>query len=235
MGLTPTITSGVSGASSTGTNSLSELGEDYTRFLTLLTAQIQYQDPLAPMDSTQFVSQLAQLSQVEQAVQSNTNLQSLSAQMTSLLSVSGSNILGTEVTVSSNNVHLQDGEIDSYYSVAEGATSVTATIRDEEGNVVRTIEDLSTATTGLQPVEWDGLDDNGDAVDEDGSYTLEISARDADDAPVTSFTYRKALVTEILFTEGQNYFRLAGDETVPAEAILAASVVPEADEITSES
>lgn len=220
MGLAPITTSSTNGNAS-GTNSLSQLGEDYNRFLTLLTAQVQYQDPLEPMDSTQFVSQLAQLSQVEQAVQTNTNLSDIGAQLTSLLASSGSDLLGREVTVNSGQVTLDQGSVDSYYQVAEGTAEVTAEIRDPlTDTVVRTLTDLPTDHAALQKLEWDGLDDSGNPV-LDGNYNVTVTAKDADDVATTAFTYRKAIVEEVLFTDGQNYFTLFGDETVPAEAVLA--------------
>lgn len=221
MGLAP-ISAG-STSTNTSSNSLSQLGEDYTRFLTLLTAQVQYQDPLQPMDATQFVSQLAQLSQVEQAVKTNSNLEGIGGQISSLLAASGPDLLGREVTIYSDQVSLDAGEVDGYYQVPEGTDSVTAEIRDPlTDTVVRTITGLSTDHSALQKLEWDGLDDSGSPV-LDGNYKVTYTAKDGDEAPVQSFAYRKAIVQEVLFTEGQNYFKLFGDETVPAEAILAAS------------
>lgn len=222
MALAP-VTSGTTTSGANSSTSLSQLGEDYTRFLTLLTAQVQYQDPLQPMDATQFVSQLAQLSQVEQAVKTNSNLEGIGAQISSLLAASGSNLLGREVTVYSDKVTLDNGEVDSYYQVPEGTDSVTAEIRDPlTDTVVRTITGLSTDHTALQKLAWDGLDNSGNPV-LDGNYTVTYTAKDADEAAVQSFAYRKAIVEEVLFTEGQNYFKLFGDETVAAENILAAS------------
>lgn len=222
MGLAP-ISTATAAAGSESTNSLNQLGEDYNRFLTLLTAQVQYQDPLEPMDSTQFVSQLAQLSQVEQAVQTNANLEDIGAQITSLLSAGGSDLLGREVTVSSSQLTLDSGQVDSYYRVPEGTASVTAEIRDPvTDTVVRTLTGLSTDYTELQKLDWDGLDDSGNPV-LDGNYSVSITALDSDDAAVSAYTYRKAIVEEVLFTEGQNYFKLFGDETVPAVDVLAAS------------
>ena len=222
MALAP-VTSGTTTSGASSSTSLSQLGEDYTRFLTLLTAQVQYQDPLQPMDATQFVSQLAQLSQVEQAVKTNSNLEGIGAQISSLLAASGSNLLGREVTVYSDKVTLDNGEVDSYYQVPEGTDSVTAEIRDPlTDTIVRTITGLSTDHTALQKLAWDGLDNSGNPV-LDGNYTVTYTAKDADEAAVQSFAYRKAIVEEVLFTEGQNYFKLFGDETVAAENILAAS------------
>ena len=221
MGLAPITSS--SASTDTSTNSLSQLGEDYTRFLTLLTAQVQYQDPLQPMDATQFVSQLAQLSQVEQSVKTNTNLEDIGSQISSLLAASGSELLGREVTVYSDQVTLDDGNVDGYYQVPEGTASVTAEIRDAlTDTVVRTVTDLPTDHTELQKLEWDGLDDQGNPV-LDGNYTVTYSAVDGEGAAAQTYAYRKALVEEVLYTEGQNYFNLFGGETVPAEAILAAS------------
>lgn len=221
MGLAPIST----GAATTDTSSssLSQLGEDYNRFLTLLTAQVQYQDPLEPMDSTEFVSQLAQLSQVEQSVKTNSNLEGIAAQVTSLLAASGSDLLGREVTVYSDKVTLDNGKVDSYYQVPEGTSSVKAEIRDPlTDTVVRTVTGLSTDHSKLQELDWDGLDDLGNPV-LDGNYTVKYTALDADEAEVQTFSYRKAIVEEVLYTEGQNYFNLFGDETVAAENILATS------------
>ena len=57
----PTLLSNMTAANkNSASDSLSQLGNDYNKFLTLLTAQIQNQDPLEPVDSTQFVAQLDQ-------------------------------------------------------------------------------------------------------------------------------------------------------------------------------
>lgn len=221
MGLAP-ISSSTAAQGADSSNSLSQLGEDYDRFLTLLTAQVQHQDPLAPMDATQFVSQLAQLSQVEQSVKTNTNLENIGAQVASLLSSSGSNLLGHEVTIGSSKLTLKDGQVDGYYRVAEGATSVEAEITNPVTNtVIRKLTGLSTDHTVLQKLAWDGKDDAGNAV-LDGNYTVKFTALDSDKKALETLTYRKAIVEEVFFTEGQNSFKLSGDETVQANAILAA-------------
>ncbi|WP_192177876.1 flagellar hook assembly protein FlgD [Mesorhizobium amorphae] len=61
------------GANST-TTSTSKTAVDYQSFLKLLIAEMKNQDPTKPMDSTQYVAQLATFSQVEQSVQTNTKL-----------------------------------------------------------------------------------------------------------------------------------------------------------------
>lgn len=208
-------------ADSKATLSLSDLGEDYTRFLTMLTAQIQYQDPLEPMDSTQFVSQLAQLSQVEQAVQTNSNLESLSVQVATLAELSGANMIGREVTVASDKVVLEDGETQSYFQLAYAATAVSAEIRDPLDRVVRTMSGLSGEAGESIALDWDGLDDSGNPQ-LDGAYTFTITATDDTGAAVQSFTFRKTEVQNLFFTDGDHLYGLDADEMVTKSGILSA-------------
>lgn len=210
---------------SDGTNSassLSALSEDYERFLTLLTAQIQYQDPLEPMDSTQFVTQLAQLSQVEQAVATNENLENVGAQIGALVSVAGADLVGRDVTLTSSQFGLENGATDASYRVSEGAAAVSAQILDADGVVIRVLSDLSTDHTELQTLEWDGTDESGNAL-LDGEYFVSMTALDANGEVVTAYTYRKARVEEVLFTDGTNYFNLDSGQQIEAGQILSAS------------
>lgn len=210
---------------SDGTNSassLSALSEDYERFLTLLTAQIQYQDPLEPMDSTQFVTQLAQLSQVEQAVATNENLENVGAQIGALVSVAGADLVGRDVTLTSSQFGLENGATDASYRVSEGAAAVSAQILDADGVVIRVLSDLPTDHTELQTLEWDGTDESGNAL-LDGEYFVSMTALDANGEVVTANTYRKARVEEVLFTDGTNYFNLDSGQQIEAGQILSAS------------
>ncbi|MGE4326597.1 MAG: flagellar hook assembly protein FlgD [Pseudodonghicola sp.] len=219
--MTVTNTTGTSAATTTtGTGSLSSLAEDYTRFLTLLTAQIQNQDPLEPMDSTTFVSQLAQLSQVEQSVKTNSNLETLSSQFAALNAMSGAQMIGRDVTAYSSNVVLGGGETDSYYLLSGGAASVSVDIYDSLDRVIRTISDLPTDAGELHSIDWDGTDDDGGAV-LDGSYTMVVNAKDSEGKAIDAYSFRKTTVDEVLFSNGQLYYNLTGDETVSSDAVVA--------------
>ncbi|MGD9863432.1 MAG: flagellar hook assembly protein FlgD [Pseudodonghicola sp.] len=215
-----TGTTGTTTTSAASSNSLSQLGEDYTRFLTLLTAQIQNQDPLAPMDSTQFVSQLAQLSQVEQSVKTNTNLETLSSQFSALAATSGAQMIGRDVTVFSSMAVLEDGASDAYYMLPDGAAKASVEIYDPMDRLVRTISGLPVEAGELTSIGWDGTDDAGEAV-LDGNYTVKIAAEDADGVAVPAYTYRKTSVGEVLFADGDLYYKLKGDETVASDLVLA--------------
>lgn len=210
----------------TGSNSgssLSALSEDYERFLTLLTAQIQYQDPLEPMDSTQFVTQLAQLSQVEQAVATNTNLENLGTKIGSLVSVAGADMIGRNVTFESSQFGLESGATDATYTIPEGTSSLTVDILDENGTVIRQLTELSTDHTKIHTLDWDGKDAAGNSL-LDGEYFMRINALDAQLQAISgSSTYRKATVEQVLFSNGENYFMLDSGQQIQADKVLAAS------------
>lgn len=203
-------------------SSLSQLGDDYNKFLTLLTAQISNQDPLAPVDSTEFVAQLAQLSQVEQAVQTNTQLETLTNQVAGLMNLGGTDLLGREVAVSSNVLQLENGAVNSTYTLADAATSVSAVISDPLGRVVRTLNGLS-GTPGQEiALDWDGKDDFGNAQLA-GNYTVEIVAKDATGGDIESDVSRSAVVEEVLFKEGEILFGLGTGEIVSSVTVRSAS------------
>lgn len=207
---------------SSGASSLSQLGDDYNKFLTLLTAQISNQDPLAPVDSTQFVAQLAQLSQVEQAVQTNVQLEVLNTQMSALMNLGGTDLLGREVSVNSNIMDLENGGVKSDYVLGTGAVEVSARITGPTGNLVRTLNGLPTIAGQKIAVDWDGLDDNGTPM-LDGNYSIEIVAKDASGASVESVVSRSAVVEDVRFTSGQILFGLSGGEVVSSVTVQAAS------------
>ena len=121
----------VVGASSTAaaTNSLS-----YNDFLTMLLAEMKNQDPTQPMDPTAMVSQLATISQVGQAVQTNTTLASLltSSQLTQAELAVGGTISGPDATTSTTT---DSGQVTSVSVTSRGATATlsngdTVTIGD---------------------------------------------------------------------------------------------------------
>lgn len=215
-----TVSPLVSSGNSANTSSLEQLGEDYTRFLTLLTAQISNQDPLAPMDSTQFVSQLAQLSQVEQSVRTNTQLESLEAKITALTAVAGTDMVGRSVSVASQVVDLEAGQSNSYYRLPVAADNVTAKLVDPLGRVVHTMTNLSGDADVNIPLNWDGRNDQGEQM-LDGVYTVTMSAADGSGNPMNVFSFRQTTINEVLFSDGKLYYNVSGGETVASDSVLA--------------
>ena len=133
-------TSAPAGPSTTATpGSSGTLSASFDSFLKLLTAQLQHQDPLSPMDATQFTSQLVQFSTVEQAVQTNSQLGQLTKLMQAGSLTSALGLVGMKVSYGGGQVELgQQGGANIAYSLPQGADKVTITIRNASGTVVRT-------------------------------------------------------------------------------------------------
>lgn len=162
------------------------LADNFDTFLTLLTEQLQNQDPLNPMDSQQFVEQLVQFTSVEQQINSNQNLETLLALQGANAQMSATNFIGRDVTVSSDSAALQDGQAEWTYALPREAATNEITIRDQQGRVVAGYLSQPTGQ-GAQTFRWDGSDFAGNPMPS-GVYTLDVRAKDFDgevmDVPV---------------------------------------------------
>jgi len=176
----PSNSTTTNNSTSTTSNVSSALSSTMTQadFLKLMTAQLQAQDPTNPVDNSQFVSQMAQFSQLSTTQQLDTDLQTLSSNINSAMQtsqvLSSSNLVNRQVMVPSSTVSY-DGSSSMKGAVnVTAASSVTVQVLDGSGNVVRTIP-LGSQSTGLSQFSWDGKDDNGNAV-ASGDYTLKATA-----------------------------------------------------------
>ncbi|HQW09751.1 MAG TPA: flagellar hook assembly protein FlgD [Steroidobacteraceae bacterium] len=157
------------GAAGQGDDSL-----DQQDFLMLLTTQLKNQDPLKPLDSTQFVTQLAQFSQVSGVQEMNASLAALTAGMKSSAVLDGASLVGRYVLLKGNHATLSDGGvIVGGVTTPTGATSITVSLRNEGGELVRSMQLTPTADTTL--FNWDGRANDG-TVAPSGRYTLDATA-----------------------------------------------------------
>lgn len=162
------------GSSSTGSAASStKLTENFDTFLTMLTVQLKNQDPLSPMDSTEFTNQLVQFSAVEQQIASNKNLENLIAVTQTNTKAQAIAYIGHTIEVAGTMLPVQDGKASFSYTLPEEAKSITVTIKDASGKLVANLPAQTTA--GRHEVEWDGRDSTGKVV-EDGAYKIEIAA-----------------------------------------------------------
>lgn len=165
-------------ASSSGSSSKSKtstIDEAQNKFLTLLTTQLKNQDPLNPVDNAQMTSQLAQISTVQGITQLNTTLQTMLDNSNANQAVQAAALVGKGVVVPGSGLTLSSGQSIGGYELASGADSVTLTIKDSNGSVVRTINQGNKAA-GLQTFSWDGTNDAG-AQAADGNYSFSIAAK----------------------------------------------------------
>ena len=180
------------------TNSTS-LAETFDTFLTLLTTQLQYQDPLDPMDTNEFTSQLVEFTGVEQAIATNDKLDALIALQNSTQLNDAVSYIGKTVSADSIILMLQDGQSTVTYDLGANADEANVLIIDELGETVRT---LSGGTdVGHHEVVWDGLDDNGDPLD-DGLYGFLVTAVDTDGNPVPLVQGTAGEVTGVKVVDG---------------------------------
>lgn len=188
-------------------------------FLKLLTAQLQTQDPTKPMDNTQFVSQLAQFSQLASTQDLNTSVNNLSSQLTSSLQTSqvlGSvGLVGRHVLVPSAGMSYAGSPIQGAVGVTNATANVQVVVKDGTGKVVRTM-DLGTQPTGLASFAWDGMDDNGNPLPP-GNYTM--TAADAGGNALS--TYVDGTVTGVGYggNDVGTYVQVTGVGGVPLSAI----------------
>ena len=174
--------SGTSGGATTTSSSLTALSNNYELFLSILTTQIQNQDPLNPMESAQYTEQLVQYSSVEQQIKTNDQLGDLLSVMAATTASGYVSYLGTNVTAAGNTTSLKDGEAEWTYDTPE-AGKARVEVRNNLGAVVFSEDaDLS---YGRNSYSWDGRTTAGSTAPE-GEYTISIARYDANNLP-TSF------------------------------------------------
>ena len=198
-------TSSVSNENTSSNSGTDELGKD--EFLKLFIAQIQYQDPLNPLDSAEFTAQLAQFSSVEQLYGMNSKLGNIEETMNNQ-SEQRDNLgyIGKTVKADDNTMNVDNGTVQSGSYNLDGSGYVTIDVYDSDGVIVRTLY-KGWEDKGEHDLNWDGRDDSG-AIAGDGSYTFEVTARDEDGFYVPSNTYISGEVTGITYQDGQPYLMI---------------------------
>jgi len=221
------VSSGINHTSSFESNIL---GKD--DFLNLLVTQLRHQDPLSPMESAEFTSQLAQFSSLEQMSNVNTNLEMLQLYQASINNSQAVGFIGKTIKALGNSIGVADGVADQiHFELAENASAVIAHIYDSHKNLVKTIQSGG-LNAGEQSVEWDATDNDGNQVP-DGTYTFEVIATDTDANPVSATTLITASVSGVSFKDGTTYL-LAGNQEIPIGSVFEVmeKLKPENEELT---
>jgi flagellar basal-body rod modification protein FlgD len=197
-----------------------KLADDLDSFLTLLTTQLKAQDPLSPMDSTEFTNQLVQFAQVEQQIYQNENLEALLDSTFKTQQAMAINFLDSFIEVETDKVMLEDGQAVFTYGLSDDAQKVSVHVKDSSGTIVRTFGGDPSA--GLHKLTWDGTDADGNPV-EDGLYRLEVNATQLDDADndetLETWTTSLGKVTGVA-SDDTGTFLAIGDLSVDMNKIL---------------
>lgn len=183
------------------------LNQNFDTFLTLLTQQLKNQDPLSPLDSSKFVSQLVEFSSVEQQIAQNKHLETLVNQSQVNSATSAVGFIGRQVTLNSSTSQLADGAAKWTYNLPQDAQSAQVVVFDKSGRVV--FQQDVDKTAGAHDFTWDGKDNNGETLP-DGAYSIQVSAKDASDNAINANVTVQGIVTGVDFS-GSDPALLMGD------------------------
>jgi flagellar basal-body rod modification protein FlgD len=195
------------------------VADNFQSFLSILTTQLQNQNPLDPMDTNAFTQQLVQFSQVEQQLKTNSFLEAL-------LNVSSSNqsssnqamsLIGKEVTVNSAASELKDGKANWIFQASSKADDATVTVKDTKGNVV--YETKMPAKAGENRFVWDGKASNGTTAP-DGPYSIAITGNDVLGTPV-NFNAQMVGQVEGIDLTGAEPFLIVGAARISLASVLS--------------
>ena len=195
----------------------SALGKD--DFMNLLVAQLQNQDPLNPMDSTAFTSQLAEFSSLEQLSNVNENLEYLQMYQSSINNAQAVSFIGKNIDALGDSIQLESGENEEiHFELNADSSSVFINIYSDSGGLVKIIESGLTGK-GKQSLEWDGTDNDGNTL-ASGNYKYEVMAVDANGDKVQTVTYISERVTGVTFKDGVTYLKAGGMEIPIGDVIV---------------
>jgi len=151
MSISAVAPGGVTAASTVTTTKNDEASAD--RFLKLLVAQMQNQDPLSPMDNAQVTSQMAQINTVSGIEKLNTSVQGLSGQFMQMQALQGATLVGHDVVVPGDILSVSSGLAQGGFELGSAADNVTVEVLAPSGKVLDTI-DLGAQANGLHSFGW---------------------------------------------------------------------------------
>jgi len=225
---TPSVTTPASSTSATSSTSsatlsgLDSLTSNFNTFLTLLTTQLQNQDPTSPLDSNQFTQQLVQMTGVEQQLNANALLQQLVTN-TSGGVASAVGLIGKQVTATDANANLAGGQASWTYNLPAGVADLKVQVVDANGTIVSS-QAPSDMSAGNHPFTWNGQNLAGNQQPDGGTYTLQVTATDSGGNTLATSTYQIGTVTGVTQTNGATFLTINGTQ-VPQNSVVSVSQV----------
>ena len=214
-----TTSSATSSSSSTASDlatGASNLSTSYQTFLTLLTTQLQNQDPSSPMDPNQFTTELVQMTGVQQQLLSNQLLQQLVNASPGSGVSSAVSLIGKQVTATSATANLTKGQASWTYNLPSAASSATVSVANSTGQVVYTGAAPSFAA-GSNTFSWNGQTNAGVQLP-DGTYTLSVAATDSSGGAIRPTLSVSGVASSVQSVNGATMVTV-GSSQVPLSAI----------------
>ena len=176
-----------------------EIGRDV--FMKLFVAQLQNQDPLDPTDSREFITQLSQLTSVDQLVQIGSKVRALEVATIAQSNAQAANLVGKRVVATGDNLHLgESGGASAGFRLPSRASEVSIAIHSSSGELIKNIEAVN-LMPGIHSLHWDGSDSSGRPVPP-GRYRLQVLARDSDGNPMEVSTEIIGRVSAVAYDNG---------------------------------
>ncbi len=198
--MTTVNTNNTTNTNTNATGQSTGLNADFTMFLKLLTTQMQNQDPLSPMDTTQYTQQLVQYSQVEQSMSQTATLKDILSTLGTQNLTQASSLIGRAVEVDSPVAGLTDTMSAQWsWTTPRDATKIVATIKDASGKTVDTRTLEVKGNTGT--LAWDGLTSDGKEMPP-GKYSLSIEATDSSGTKLDNMVHSIGVVTDVELSNG---------------------------------
>lgn len=198
----------VSYAQLTSKNRAPKKEMDKDDFLNLMITQLKNQDPLSPMDNSEFIAQTTQFSSLEQLINISKALenQNKSSKETQLLN--GATFLGKYVKYYGKNFNLESGNAKLQFTLSDAAKTATISIYNSAGAVVATGE-FNDLSAGMNTIPWDGTGIDGSKLP-DGSYSYSIKAKDVNGNEISSTPISSGRVTGVAYVDGKLVFNVNG-------------------------
>lgn len=176
-----------------------DLGQE--DFLQLMLTQLKNQDPFKPMESGEFLGQIAQFGTVQGLAGLQTSFDSLSSSLVSNQALQASTLVGRSALVETSSIGIAAGQtVAGAIELPSSSPAVSLSIRDAAGQPVRAIQ-LGAQSEGMAAFTWDGLDDDGTAVPA-GRYTFSAAYLSGTDSVVADTLLRAPIDSVLLGTDG---------------------------------
>lgn len=187
-----------------------KIAEDFDNFLLLLTTQLENQDPTEPLDTNEFTSQLVQFSIAEQSVATNAHLEDLIEIQNSKQMDSAIQYIGRAVDAKGNAGELIDGFASFIYSLEQPAETASIVITDGAGRAV--FSGQGPTEQGKNRVLWDGINSFNGAEEAEGTYFINLVAKNYKGETITSQTFTTGTVRSAQLKDGEMVLSVAGTD-----------------------
>ena len=184
-----TTASTLTGTASTAKTAQSDATASQDRFLKLLVAQLNNQDPMNPMDNAQMTSQMAQINTVTGIQQLNETMKSIGTQFNSMQVLQGASLIGHDVLVNGNTLAVDAGAAKGAIDLPSKADKVSVQILSPGGQLLDTLN-LGAMTAGRHDFQWDASNYTGS-----GSPTFKVTATNGTQAVSATSLVRDTIVS----------------------------------------